>query len=119
MTIENPARVQSEGERLTGQHAAHRHRTTRCSGHNRIDIGVVPHIQRAGGSRPHGDAQQGSKSGYRVQVAGSDRKAHKRREHNERHHPWLHQCDVIADLSDRGLDARDRDAHRISGSVSY
>ena len=54
-----------------------------------------------------------------MQVAGRDHEPDERREHHERHHPRLHQLDVIADARDAGLDARrDGDAHRISGSVS-
>ena len=59
------------------------------------------------------------KRDHRMDVAGRDHEADQRREDHERHHPRLHQLDVIADAGDAGLDACKRNAHRISGSVSY
>src|ERR1700676_5200699 len=54
-----------------------------------------------------------------MHMTGRDDEADQRREHHERHHPRLHQFDIIADSGDAGLDACNGNTHRISGSVSY
>ena len=110
---------EAETRRLAGRDAAARYRPAGSARHARVDVGVVPHVERAGGAGADGDAQQRGKTDHRMDVAGRDQKPDQRGEHHERHHPRLHQLHVIADARDRGLGARQRDAHRISGSVSY
>ena len=57
----------------------------------RVDVGVVPHVERAGGARADRDAEQRGEADHRMDVARRDRKADKGGEHHERHHPRLHQ----------------------------
>src|SRR5450830_438814 len=61
------------GVTLGRLHAAHRHRTARGARHHRIDVGVVPHVERAGGAGADRDAEQRGEGGERMQRAGRDR----------------------------------------------
>ena len=88
---------QPEGQRLARLHAAHRHRTARGARHDGVDVGVVPHVERAGGAGADRDAEQRGEADQRMQRAGRDRQADQRGEHHQRHHPRLHQRDVVAD----------------------
>ena len=48
----------AEGERLVGRDAAARDGPARGALHARVDVGVVPHVEGAGGARADGDADQ-------------------------------------------------------------
>ena len=90
----------------------------RC--HPRIDVGVVPHVQSARLARRRRCKRSAVKPTHRMHMARRDQKADKRGEHHERHHPRLHQLDVVADAPQSlGSTRAMSDAHRISGSVSY
>ena len=117
--IENAARSQPETRRLAGRDTALRNRPAGGACHARVDVGVVPHIERAGGAGADGDAEQRRERDHRMHMAGRNRQPDQRREHYERHHPRLEQRQVIADTGDAGLNSWEGDAHRTSGSVSY
>ena len=52
----------AEGERLAGLDAAGRDRPLRGARHHRVDVGVVPHVERAGGAGADRDAEQRGES---------------------------------------------------------
>ena len=69
----------------------------------RVDVGVVPHVERAGGAGADGDAEQRDDGEHGMQLPGRQHHADQRREHDERHHARLHQRDEVADAAARGL----------------
>ena len=69
----------------------------------RIDVGVVPHVERARGARADGDADQRDDGEHGMQVARRQHQAGQRRKHDERHDARLHQRDEVADAAADGL----------------
>src|SRR5471030_977420 len=74
---------------------AGRNRTLGSARHDRVDVGVVPHVERTCRARTDGDAQQRRKAQHRMQMAGRNQHADQPREHDERHHPRLEQREII------------------------
>ena len=63
--------------------------------HQRVDVGVVPHVERAGRAGADGDRQDGDE---RDEGIGGDRcgdQADERREHDQRHHARLQQREIV------------------------
>ena len=63
--------------------------------HDGVDIGVVPHIEHAGGAGPRGDCENCNESKEWIEVSRRDHQSDERSEHRERHHARLHQRDEI------------------------
>ena len=59
---------QAEGQRLAGLHAAGRDRPPRGALHHRVDVGLVPHVERAGRARADRDAEQREEAQHRMHV---------------------------------------------------
>ena len=83
-------------------HPLRRQRTVRGPPHLRVDVGLVPLIERARGARAERDAQDGGEAEHR-------RKRHRRREqaaqageHHEAHHARLGQRDEVAPIGGQG-----------------
>ena len=54
------------------QHPARRYRPARRARHHGIDIGIEPHVERAGGAGADRDAQQRGETDHRMQLPGRD-----------------------------------------------
>ena len=67
----------------------------RGAGHDRIDIGVVPHVEHAGGSSPRGDGKNRGKSGQRIKSNWSAAQSDERGEDGKHHHTWLCEGDEV------------------------
>ena len=67
-----------KAQRLAGLDAAGRDRTVGGAAHHRVDIGVVPHVQRAGGAGADGNRQDGDHGQHRIDVAPAPRPARQR-----------------------------------------
>ena len=63
----------------------------------RIDVGVIPHVERARRAGADGDGKKGHQRQPGMNVARRRDQAGKRRENDERHHPRLQQRQIIAD----------------------
>ena len=63
--------------------------------HHRVDVGVVPHVQRAGRAGADGDRQKRGEADHRMDVAGREQYARERREHDERHDPRFQELHEI------------------------
>ena len=59
----------AEGERLVRRDAAAGDGPAGGALHAGVDVGVVPHVERAGGAGAHGDAQQRDEAEHGVQAA--------------------------------------------------
>jgi len=59
--------------------------------HQRIDIGVVPHVERAGGTGPGGDCKDGNSPKKWLEVTRCNHQSDKRSEHGKQHNTWFHQ----------------------------
>ena len=89
----------AEGQRLLGPDAPVRDRPLACARHQRVDIGVPPHVEAAGSpgsDRDHDERGEGDDGACRRVRDGH---ADERREHDERHHPRLQERDVVGDLA--------------------
>ena len=64
--------------------------------HDRVDVGVVPHVERAGRAGADGDGEDGDDGDEWIERDGGGNHADKGRENDERHHPRLQQLEVIA-----------------------
>ena len=76
-----------------------RHRPRRGARHARVDIGVVPHVERASGAGAHGNAEERGDGEHRMHVARRCDEPDQRGEHHEEHHPRLHQREIFGDLA--------------------
>ncbi len=65
----------------------------------RVDIGVEPHIERAGGAGAGGDADQRGDGEHRMHRARRGDQPDQSGEHHEKHHPRLHQRDIVGDVA--------------------
>ena len=77
--------------------------------HHGIDVGVVPHVERAGGAGADRDAEQRREADHRMHVARRDQQSDQRGEHHERHHPRLQQRDIVL----HAREARLREVERL------
>jgi hypothetical protein len=64
---------------------------------HRIDVGVVPHVERARCARPDCDAQQRREGDHRMHMPRRDHETDQRREDDKRHDPGLHQRHIVTD----------------------
>ena len=78
-------------------------RPARRALHAGIDIGVVPHVERAGCARTDGNADESDDGERGMRLLRCQHHADERREHDERHHAGLHQSDEVADASAHAL----------------
>src|SRR4029077_15131120 len=60
--------------------------------HERIDIGVVPHVEHTGGASARRDGENCGSREKRIEVTGRNLQSNERREHRKRHHTRLHEC---------------------------
>ena len=88
----------AEGERLSLRDASARDRPVGGARHQRVDIALIGHVERAGGPGADRDAQDRGEGEDRMDVARRDHEPDQRGEDHERHHPRLQQRDVVADL---------------------
>ncbi|QTK79393.1 hypothetical protein AT6N2_C1689 [Agrobacterium tumefaciens] len=87
---------QPEGERLARRDAARGNRPSSGAAHHRVDIGIVPHVERAGCTGANGDAENGDDAQNRIDVTRRQHEAGKGREDDERHDARLQQFEIIA-----------------------
>ena len=103
-----PVRHEAERRSRTRRRAAARSRAprrapTRPAGtgrervraHHGVDVGVVPHVQRARCACADSDREQRHGGDERVHRARRDQQSGQRREDHERHHPRLEQCEIV------------------------
>jgi hypothetical protein len=76
--------------------AAGRHRAVARAAHLRVDVAVVPHVDRAGRAGGDGDAQHGGEGEHRMQMAGRHQQADHAGEHHQREHARLEQHEPVA-----------------------
>ena len=76
---------QAEAKRLAGRHAARWHRAQRRATHHGVDVGIVPHVQRAGRAGTHCNAEQRDETEERVDMGWLDQHAGERGEDHEGH----------------------------------
>ena len=86
----------AEAERRARLDAAGRDRPVAGPAHHRVDVAVVPHVDRAARAGGDRDAQHGGERQHRVQMTGRDQQADQAGEHHQRHHPRLQQRDPVA-----------------------
>ncbi len=89
----------AERARFLRAHQSARDRARGGARHLRVDIGVVPHIERAGGAGAGGDADQRGDGEHRMHRARRRDEADESGEHHEEHHSRLHQRDVVGDVA--------------------
>ena len=83
-----------EGVGLAGGHLTGGHRAAARALHHRVDIGVIGHVERAGCTRPDGDAQDRDRGGEDVHIPGRGHEAGEPGEDHQRHHARLHQVEI-------------------------
>ena len=88
-----PAQNETKDKRLDPGDFAAGNWPHRGAGHDRIDIGVVPHVERAGGCGPRGNGKNRGKSGQRIKSNWSDAQSDERGEDGKHHHTWLCEGD--------------------------
>ena len=82
-------------KRLLRGDTPRRHRARGGALHNAVNIGIIPHIQRARRPRTNRDEQNGTeRDEQRLRLGGRDN-ANKSREHHQRHHTRLKQQHII------------------------
>ena len=89
------AKNESKDKRLEPGDLAAGNWPHRGAGHDRIDIGVVPHVEHAGGSSPRGDGKNRGKSGQRIKSNWSAAQSDERGEDGKHHHTWLCEGDEV------------------------
>ena len=99
---------EAEAQSLAGQDGTPRHRTVRGARHERIDVGVVPHIEGTRGAGTDRDCQKRHQRQPGMNVARCGDKTGKGREDDQRHHPRLEQGPIVLDgaLTAQGGSAR-------------
>ena len=65
------------------------------AGHHRIDIGVVPHVEHAGGASPRGDGEDCNGPKEWIEMTRCNHQSNERGEDRKHHHARLHQRDEI------------------------
>src|SRR5690606_10497984 len=77
-----------------------------------------PHVEAAGRTRAHRDAEDGGEGDGRMNAARGEQQADDAREDHERHHPRLQEGEIVADIHNRGSRALPReDRALITGAV--
>ncbi len=74
---------------------AARNRPPGRASHDGIDVGVVPHIEDTGGTRPRGDCKNCNGPKQWIEVTRCNHQSDKRSEDGKHHHAWFHQRDEI------------------------
>jgi len=87
----------AEAERVAGRHAAGRQGPSLGALHHRVDVAVVPHIDRPGGTGADRDAQHGDRREEGMQMSWREVKTDEAGEDDERHDTRLEQRDVVVD----------------------
>ena len=85
----------SECKRFGARDPAARDRTPGRASHHGIDVGVVPHVEHAGGASSGGDGKDCNGPKQRIQVTRRNHQANERGEHRKQHHARLHERDEI------------------------
>jgi hypothetical protein len=86
---------QAEGSASPRQDLAGRDRAALRAGHHRVDVGVVPHVERARRAAADGDREDGDQRGQRIDMARRHHHADKGREHDQRHDARLEKREII------------------------
>src|SRR5215475_2932897 len=86
---------QSEGKCLNLRDLAAGNRPHRGASHDCVDIGVVPHVQGAGGSGASCDRENCNKTRKWIEACRCDHQPDERCEQRERHNARLHQCGEV------------------------
>ena len=97
-STEPTAKVTPKSKCLARRDAARRNRPPPRAAHHRVDVAVIPHVDRARGAGGDRDAQHGGEGQHRMQMTWRDEQADQAGEHHERHHPRLQQRDPVAYL---------------------
>ena len=105
----------AEAQRRSRLDASGRDRAVARAPHHRVDIAVVPHVDRTARAGSHRDTQHRGERQHRVQMTRGDQQTDQPGEHHQRHHPRLQQRDPVAEF---GRLCCDRLAHRISGCAA-
>ena len=79
------------------------HRAHAGALHQAINIGIVPHVERACRPCPHGNSENRKSAQDWVMVTRRAQIAHNRRENHERHHARLHQIEIILPVGNAPL----------------
>ena len=95
--IEKTDRTEPKFRASSGGQASARNGTRRRARHARVDVGVVPHVERAGRAGTDGDGEQRNDAEHGMDGAGRRDHAGQRREHDQRHDARLQQLDEVAD----------------------
>ena len=88
----------AEGERIVGLQATGRDRPPAGALHPRVDVGVVPHVERARGAGADGDSRGARSREHRREPARRGSHADERREDDQRHDARLQERDVVLDV---------------------
>jgi len=76
---------------LLGVKSCREDRTPRRAGHHFVDVGIVPHIQYAGGAGPTAIATIASEPSSGSRETGRNHHSDECGEHRKQHHAWLHE----------------------------
>ncbi len=69
MPTEKTESVEAEGQRFVRADTTGRDRTRGGAGHDRVDVGVIPHVERAGGAGADGNAEDRDEADHRIDMA--------------------------------------------------
>ena len=84
-----------EREPFRARHPAARDRAHGGAGHYCVDIGVVPHVEHAGGAGARGNAEKGDETDEWIEVTRRNQQPDQCGEHDKRHDSRLHQRDQV------------------------
>ncbi len=98
-TTEPKASTAPKERASDGRHLTARNRARGGARHGGIDVGVVPHVERAGGTCAGGDADQRGDGEHGMHGARRRHQPDQRGEHHEEHHARLHQHDKVGDVA--------------------
>ena len=85
----------AEAQRPAGGNAAGGNWAVTGAPHHRVDVAVVPHVDRSAGPRRHTDAQHRGETQHRVQVPRRYQQADHAGEHHQAHDPRLEQGNPV------------------------
>ena len=86
---------EAEAQRVLAADQTSRNRTRDRARHQRVDVGVVPHVERASRARAERHRKHGARSGEEVHLDRSDDETDQRGEDDQRHHARLHQAHIV------------------------
>ncbi len=90
-----------EAERIARRNPPRRDGTAPGAPHQRIDIAVIPHVDRSRRAGADGDGEDGGKGEHRVEGDGRDEEADRSGEDDQSHHPRLEQGEPVAYARER------------------